>query len=115
MQANFLTGSFTRELRGPVKGCGPLAAPRVCVNNSLLEVSKEPLLAAKGWTCAYSVIGQAYAAKGMYSEALQAFEKYHTLSQDSAMSHALSGYAHGMTGERTQALKLLSELSAASR
>jgi eukaryotic-like serine/threonine-protein kinase len=64
---------------------------------------------------AYMVIGQAYAAKGMYREALQEFEKFRTLSQDSAMSVALSGYTHALLGERSQALKSLEQLSAASK
>jgi TolB-like protein/DNA-binding winged helix-turn-helix (wHTH) protein/Tfp pilus assembly protein PilF len=80
-----------------------------------IEQSRKAVEMDPNFGVAHSVIGQAYAAKGMYPEALQEFEKYRMLTQDSAMSVALSGYAYAMLGKRNQALKLLEQLSAASK
>jgi len=53
--------------------------------------------------------------KGMYREALPPLEKYSALSRSSAASLALRGYLHAGSGERSQALRLIEELRAASK
>jgi eukaryotic-like serine/threonine-protein kinase len=63
---------------------------------------------------AYSVAGQAYAARAMYRESLPELEKYSALTRGSAMSLALLGYAHARLGERDQALRTLDQLQGAS-
>src|SRR5437867_6662647 len=45
-------------------------------------------------------LGQAYAAKGMYREALVEFEKYSELDRGTPRSIASLGYAHGRLNER---------------
>lgn len=76
---------------------------------------RETLEMDPNYAVAYAVIGQAYAAKGMYREALPEIEKYRALSRGTAMSLALSGYAHARLGERSQALLALEQLTAASK
>ena len=64
---------------------------------------------------AYSVIGQSLSAKGMDREGLPASQKYSELSRGSAMSLALLGYAHARIGDRSQALRAIEQLTAASK
>jgi tetratricopeptide (TPR) repeat protein len=51
----------------------------------------------------------------MYQEALLALEKFSALSRSSATSRALLGYAHARLGERSAALRIIEELTAASQ
>jgi len=55
-------------------------------------------------------LGQAYAAKGMYREALVEFEKYSELDRGTPRSIASLGYAHGRLNERGEALRALDQL-----
>ena len=64
---------------------------------------------------AYAVLGEAYLAGGMNREAVPVLEKYSALSQGGADSLALLGYSHARLGERGQALRMLHELTAASK
>jgi adenylate cyclase len=60
-------------------------------------------------------LGQAYAANGMYQEALVEFGKYSELDRGTPRSVASLAYAHARAGERSQAVQLLDELSALSK
>jgi tetratricopeptide (TPR) repeat protein len=80
-----------------------------------IEECRRTLELDLNYPVANAVMGQAYAAKGMYPEALQEFENFRTLSQNSAWSVALSGYAQAVLGERTAALESIEKLSAASK
>ena len=51
----------------------------------------------------------------MYREALAEYEKYSALSRGSPPALAFVGYAHGRLGERSQALRVLEGLRAASK
>ncbi len=51
----------------------------------------------------------------MYREGLLALEKYSALSRSSATSLALLGYSQARLGERSQALRMIEELKAASK
>jgi TolB-like protein/Tfp pilus assembly protein PilF len=64
---------------------------------------------------AYAVSGQAYAAEGMYREALEEIEKYAAMSRGAAMAVSLRGYVHGLMGEQSQALESIEHLMAASK
>src|SRR5260370_38985928 len=63
----------------------------------------------------YWVLGQSYACKGSYREALPNLDKFSALSRGGAASLALVGYAHARLGERSQALRRLEDLQAASK
>ena len=67
------------------------------------------------FVAAYQVLGEAYLAEGMNREAVPVLEKYSALSQGGADSLALLGYSHARLEERTQALRMLQELTAASK
>jgi len=55
-------------------------------------------------------LGHAYAAKGMYREALVEFEKYSELDRGTPRSIASLGYAHARLKERGEALRALDQL-----
>jgi eukaryotic-like serine/threonine-protein kinase len=55
-------------------------------------------------------LGQAYAAKGMYREALVEFGKYSELDRGTPRSIAFLGYAHARLKERGEALRALDQL-----
>ena len=55
-------------------------------------------------------LGTAYAAKGMYREALSEFEKYAELDRGTPRSIASLGYAHARLKERGEALRALDQL-----
>jgi Flp pilus assembly protein TadD len=55
-------------------------------------------------------LGYAYAAKGMYREALVEFEKYSDLDRGTPRSLASLGYAHARLKERGEAFRALDQL-----
>ena len=59
---------------------------------------------------AHAGLGYAYAAKGMYREALVEFEKYSELDRGTPRSIASLGYAHARLKERGEALRALDQL-----
>ncbi len=63
----------------------------------------------------YQVLGEVYLSKGMYQEALLALEKFSALSRSSATSRVLLGYSHARLGERSAALRIIEELTAAAK
>jgi tetratricopeptide (TPR) repeat protein len=63
----------------------------------------------------YATLGEVYISKAMYREGLPTLETYYALSRGRAMSLALLGYAQARLGERSQALRILDQLEAASK
>jgi TolB-like protein/Flp pilus assembly protein TadD len=63
----------------------------------------------------HGTLGHAYAAKGMYREALAEYEKSSALSGGSPLSTAFVGYAHARLGQRSDAFRVLDHLRAASK
>ena len=63
----------------------------------------------------YYVLGQAYAANGMHREALAEYQRYSMLSRGNPLSLSVLGYAYGLLRERTEAIRVLDELRAASK
>jgi serine/threonine protein kinase/tetratricopeptide (TPR) repeat protein len=67
------------------------------------------------YAVAYSMLGQAYASKELYREALPHLDKFSVLSRGDPASLALLGYAHARLGERNEALRMLEELRALAK
>jgi TolB-like protein/Tfp pilus assembly protein PilF len=63
----------------------------------------------------YQVLGEVYLSKGMYREGLLALEQFSALSRSSATSRALLAYSHARLGEHSAALRIIEELTAASK
>jgi DNA-binding winged helix-turn-helix (wHTH) protein/tetratricopeptide (TPR) repeat protein len=80
-----------------------------------IEQCRKTLELDPSFTPAHWTLGQVYAAKGMYREALAEYEKFATLSGGSPGSTALVGYAHARLGQRSYAFRVLDQLRAASR
>jgi tetratricopeptide (TPR) repeat protein len=64
---------------------------------------------------AYSVFATDYAGKGMFPEALQAAEKYASLSRSGAQALGVLGYVQARLGKRAEAQHTLEQLTAASK
>ncbi len=79
------------------------------------EQCRKTLELDPSFTPAHRVQGEVYAAKGMYRESLAAYEKYATLSGGSPGSTAFVGYAHALSGQRSQAFRVLDQLGATSK
>jgi tetratricopeptide (TPR) repeat protein len=80
-----------------------------------IEQAHDTLEMDANFAISYQVLGEVYLSKGMYQEALLALEKFSALSRSSATSRALLGYAHARLGERSAALRIIEELTAASQ
>ena len=80
-----------------------------------MEQCRKTLEMDPNFAVAYAVLGQAYLAKEMNSEAAPVLEKYSALSQGSADSLALLGYSQARRGEKSQALRTIEELKATSK
>jgi tetratricopeptide (TPR) repeat protein len=80
-----------------------------------IEQCRKTLELDSGFTPAHRLLGEAYAAKGMFRESLAEYEKYATLSGGSPGSTAFVGYAHARLGQRSQAFGVLDQLGAASK
>lgn len=64
---------------------------------------------------AYLGLGRAYAQKGMYQDAISAFQKGFDLSGGAPSYLANLGYAYGRWGKRTEALKIAGQMEELSR
>ena len=80
-----------------------------------IEQCRKTLELDPSFTPAHRVLAEVYAAKGMYRESLAAYEKYATLSGGSPGSTAFVGYAHALSGQRSQAVRVLDQLGATSK
>jgi TolB-like protein/Tfp pilus assembly protein PilF len=63
----------------------------------------------------YQLLGEVYISKGMCRKALASLETYCALSRSCAASLGLVGYSHARLHERSQALRMIEELRAASK
>lgn len=77
-----------------------------------IEQCRKTLEMDPNFAVAYAVLGQAYLAKGMNSDATPVLEKYSVLSQGSADSHALLGYSQARRTDKSQTLRTIEELKA---
>jgi DNA-binding winged helix-turn-helix (wHTH) protein/TolB-like protein/Flp pilus assembly protein TadD len=68
-----------------------------------------------GYHDAHLGLGNAYAEKGMYREALSEFRQYSAIDRYTPLSISSLGYVHAQLGERKTALRLLDELRALSK
>jgi serine/threonine protein kinase/Tfp pilus assembly protein PilF len=75
-----------------------------------IEQERKTLDMDPSMPAAHYVLGAAYAAKGMYREALAEFEKLPDRRRD-----VYGAYVHARLGERSQALRILDELKGASK
>jgi TolB-like protein/Tfp pilus assembly protein PilF len=80
-----------------------------------IEQCRKTLEFDPSFTPAHRVLAEVYAAKGMYLETLAAYEKYATLSGGSPGSTAFVGYALALSGQRSQAFRVLDQLGATSK
>jgi TolB-like protein len=80
-----------------------------------IEQCRKTLELDPSFTPAHRVLAEVYAAKGMYLETLAAYEKYATLSGGSPGSTAFVGYALALSGQRSQAFRVLDQLGATSK
>ena len=80
-----------------------------------IEQSRKTLELDPSFSPAHGNLGEAYAAKAMYREALAEYEKFATLSGGSPRSTARVGYAYARLGQRSQALRVLDQLGATSK
>ena len=80
-----------------------------------IEQAHNTLEMDANFAISYQVLGEVYLSKGMYQEALLALEKFSALSRSSATSRVLLGYSHARLGERSAALRIIEELTAAAK
>lgn len=80
-----------------------------------IEQCRKTLEMDPSFSLTHSLLGRLYLAKGMYREALPEIEKYAELNRGSPLALMALAYAHGRSGERSEALRLLNELSALSK
>jgi len=83
-----------------------------CVEQSFTAIEVDPSM-----TLSYLTLGTAYEQKGMYAEAIAAYEKGIALGGAVALSKAFIGHVYAKTGEREKAwdtLRQLQELSKTS-
>lgn len=59
---------------------------------------------------AHTFLGYTYAAKGMYTEAIAAYQKQMSIDAETTTNQAYLGYAYAMMGKRDEALKILDKL-----
>src|SRR6266705_880264 len=80
-----------------------------------IEQCRKTLEFDPSFTPAHRVLAEVYAAKGMYLETLAAYERYATLSGGGPGSTAFVGYALALSGQRSQAFRVLDQLGATSK
>lgn len=67
------------------------------------------------YAIAHAFLGQAYERKRMYDEAIRELRTAVSLSVDAAMTTAALGHAYGVSGRRSEALKIIVQLQEQSK
>jgi TolB-like protein/Tfp pilus assembly protein PilF len=80
-----------------------------------IEQAHNTLEMDANFAISYQLLGEVHVSKGLYREGLLALEKFSALSRTSAISRALVGYSHARLGERSVALRIIEELTSASK
>ena len=80
-----------------------------------IEQAHNTLEMDANFAISYQLLGEAHVSKGLYREGLLALEKFSALSRTSAISRALVGYSLARLGERSAALRIIEELTSASK
>jgi TolB-like protein/DNA-binding winged helix-turn-helix (wHTH) protein/Tfp pilus assembly protein PilF len=80
-----------------------------------IEGSRKTLEMDPNFSIAHLRLGRAFAAKGMYKEAVQEFERFSQLSGDSTLAIASIGNALARSGNRSEAMHSLMQLRALSK
>jgi TolB-like protein/Tfp pilus assembly protein PilF len=80
-----------------------------------IEQAHNTLEMDANFAISYQLLGEVHVSKGLYREGLLALEKFSALSRASAISRALVGYSHARLGERSAALRIIEELTSASK
>jgi tetratricopeptide (TPR) repeat protein len=80
----------------------------------IIESNRKRLELDPNYPIAYMALGRAYALKGMYREAIAAYQKAGGVSGGEPVLSGL-GYTYGIGGKRAEALKTLGQLKALSK
>jgi TolB-like protein/DNA-binding winged helix-turn-helix (wHTH) protein/Tfp pilus assembly protein PilF len=80
----------------------------------MIESNRKKLELDPNFPGAYMELGRAYALKGMYRDAIAAYQKARDLSGGAPDALTGLGYTYGVWGKRAEALKTLGELKALS-
>ena len=78
--------------------------------NQSIEERRKTIEADPKFYPPYQFLGQSYVEKGMYEEAITAFEKSKVLSGGSTFSVGRLGHAYAMSGRTIEAQQVLEEL-----
>jgi TolB-like protein/Tfp pilus assembly protein PilF len=80
-----------------------------CIQQALTTIEIDPTI-----TLPYIALGTAYEQKGMYTEAVSAYEKGIAIGGAVALSKAFLGHVYASAGNRDKAFEILQELEAMS-
>ena len=81
----------------------------------IIESQRKKLELEPKFPGAYTTLGMAYAQKGMYREAIAAYQEARGFSGETPNVLSGLGYTYGFSGKRAEALKILGELKALSK
>jgi TolB-like protein/DNA-binding winged helix-turn-helix (wHTH) protein/Flp pilus assembly protein TadD len=81
----------------------------------IIEKNQKKLELDPNFPGAYMELGRAYALKGMYRDAIAAYEKARDLSGGAPGALTGLGYTYAVCGKRAEALEILGELKALSK
>jgi len=76
----------------------------------MIEDNRKKLELDPNFAAAYLGLGRAYASKGMYQDAIAAFQKGLDLSGGASYYLRFLGYTYGVSGKRNEARKVLQQL-----
>jgi TolB-like protein/DNA-binding winged helix-turn-helix (wHTH) protein/Flp pilus assembly protein TadD len=81
----------------------------------IIENNQKKLELDPNFPHAYMRLGRAYALKGMYRDAIAAYQKARDLSGEAPGALCGLGYTYGISGKRAEALRVLGELKGLSK
>jgi tetratricopeptide (TPR) repeat protein len=81
----------------------------------MIENNRKKLELDPNFPGAYAGLGRAYALKGMYREAIAAYQKARDLSGEAPNVLSELGYTYGICDKRAEALRILGELQGLSK